>query len=256
MNLHMGVDWAVFMEATRIFLHGGNPYTYGTGIYKVFEPFWTYILLAPFTLLPAYIGKVVVFFVGLACYGYTAIRMGAKHWQFALFLLSVPVIGSLYNGNIDWMVTLGLWMPPQVGLFFILMKPQIGAFVALYWLYISWKQGGWKQVVKVFAPVTAAYLLSFVLYGFWLKQMLIQVDGHQDGNFYFPYLIPFGLILLYVSFRDKSMRLSGISTQMVSPYVTMYNFSSSLLCLIERPMLFLAMWVTWWIPVLFSVFTQ
>lgn len=214
------VDWNVFYPAIRIFLSGGNPYLYGHGIFRVFEPFWTYLVLSPIALLPQETSRIVLTVVAFLAYAFSAVKMGAKPWQLVLFMLSVPVLGDIYNGNITWLVTMGLWMSPQIGLFFVLMKPQVGFLLSIYWFYAAWKAGGPMQVIKTFGPVVIAYLISFALYGFWIRQMLIQADGClEEGPKLFPYLVPSGIVLFYFAIRRNEMKLSALATQFVAPYL-------------------------------------
>jgi hypothetical protein len=237
------------LPAIQVFLHGGNPYLVGKEFYGVYEPFWTYLLLAPFALLPFWTGRILLFFVSLIAFAVSAVKMGASRFQLVLFIFSAAVFGCLYSGNIDFLVTLGFWMPPQIGLFFVLMKPQIGICIAIFWMYMAWKEGGALKVAKVFAPVTAAYLLSFLLYGFWFKYLFNMPNNPWNAR-YFPYLVPIGIFLLYKALQLRDKRLSGISSPMVAPYVTGYNFSIVLLSLFNRPALYLAAWVILWFIVL------
>jgi hypothetical protein len=244
-----GGDWMNFLPAIQIFLHGGNPYLVGKEFYGVYEPFWTYILLAPFALLPFWTGRILLFFVSIVAFTVSAVKMGASRLQLVLFLCSASVFGCLYSGNIDFLVTMGIWMPPTIGLFFVMMKPQIGVCIAIYWMYNAWKEGGVLKVAKVFTPITAAYLLSFFLYGFWPKHLLNM--SNNPWNFgLFPYLVPVGIFLLYKALQLQDIRLAGISTPMISPYVTRYNFSIVLLSLFNRPALFIATWAVLWLTVL------
>jgi hypothetical protein len=238
-----------FLPAIQVFLQGGNPYLVGAEFYGVYEPFWTYILLAPFALLPFWTGRILLFLVSIVAFTVTAVKMGASRYQLVLFLFSASVFGGLYSGNIDFLVTLGFWMPAQIGLFFVMMKPQIGVCIAVFWMYMAWKEGGALKVAKVFAPVTAAYLLSFLMYGFWPKH-LFNMPNNPWNSGLFPYLLPIGLFLLYKALQLKDKRLSGISSPLVSPYVTGYNFSIVLLSLFNRPVLFLAAWVVFWLTAL------
>jgi hypothetical protein len=244
-----GGDWMNFLPAIQVFLQGGNPYLVGAEFYGVYEPFWTYILLAPFALLPFWTGRILLFLVSIVAFTVTAVKMGASRYQLVLFLFSASVFGGLYSGNIDFLVTLGFWMPAQIGLFFVMMKPQIGICIAVFWMYMAWKEGGALKVAKVFAPVTAAYLLSFLMYGFWPKH-LFNMPNNPWNSGLFPYLLPIGIFLLYKALQLKDKRLSGISSPLVSPYVTGYNFSIVLLSLFNRPLLFLAAWVVLWLIVL------
>jgi hypothetical protein len=240
-----GGDWLNFLPAIQTFLQGGNPYLVGKEFYGVYEPFWTYILLAPFALLPFWTGRILLFFVSLVAFTITAVKMGASKFQLVMFLCSAAVFGGLYSGNIDFLVTLGFLMPPQIGLFFVLMKPQIGVCIAIYWMYMAWKQGGVREIVRVFGPVTGAYLLSFVMYGFWFKHLFNMTNNPWNFGL-FPYLVPIGAFLLYKALQQEDKRLSGISSPMIAPYVTGYNFAIVLLSLFNRPALFLATWAVLW----------
>lgn len=242
-----GNDWLNFLPAVQAFLHGQNPYLVGEGFSRAYEPFWTYIFLAPFALLPFWTGRIILFFTGFLAFAFSAIRMGANRWQLVMFLTSLSVVGGLYEGNIDWLVTLGLWMPPQIGLFFVLMKPQIGFCVALFWLYMAWREGGVKRVFITFAPVTAAYLISFAIYGFWLLH-LINMPSNPGGFQLFPYLVPMGTILFYSALKQRDQRPSVLAGPMISPYMTAYNLSASFLSLFNRPKLFIFMWIALWVP--------
>lgn len=251
-----GNDWMNFLPAVQAFLKGENPYLIGEGFNKVYEPFWTYIFLAPFALLPFWTGRILLLVTGFLAFSFSAIKMGASRWQLVLFLTSMPVIGGLHEGNIDWLVTLGLWMPPQIGLFFLLMKPQIGLCVAVFWLYMTWQEGGVKKVFLTFTPVTIAYLSSFLLYDFWILQ-LVDMPHNPVGDYgLFPYAIPLGLILMYYAIKKNDKRLSALSTPWVAPYVTGYNFASLLLCMFNRPRLFVFMWFALWIPMVIKIVLQ
>lgn len=250
--LPVGTDWIHILPAVEAFLRGGNPYLVGEGFHKVYEPFWTYILLAPFALFPFWVGRTLLFIVSLGAFMYTAVRLGATRWQLLLFLSSAAVIGCLNNGNLDWLVTLGLWMPPQIGLFFVLIKPQVGIGIALYWAWASWILSGWKGVVRVFAPVTAAYLLSFLLYGFWIKQ-LIGMDVNPDNWSGFPLTVLPALLLIYSSARWWNRKLFMFSSPLLAPYTSQFSYSVSLLALFEKPILFVVAWILLWIPVLVRI---
>jgi len=224
----------------------------GKEFYGVYEPFWTFILLAPFAFLPLWVGRILLFLVSMAAFTVTAVKMGASKFQLVMFLCSTSVFGGLYMGNIDFLVTLGYWMPPQLGLFFVLMKPQIGVCIAIYWMYMAWRKGGVREIVRVFAPVTGAYLLSFLLYGFWFKHLFSMSSSPWNWGI-FPYLVPIGIFLLYKAVQLKDIKLSGISSPLIAPYLTAYNFVIVLLSLFNRPALFLTAWATTWLIVFVRV---
>jgi hypothetical protein len=245
MTLSFGRDWIVFSMAIRAFLEQ-NPYLIGEGFYKVFEPFWTYIILAPLAILPFQLGGLLHILISLASFMYTAVRMGASRNQLILFLTSSAVMNTVYYGNIDWLITAGLWMPPQIGLFFVMMKPQVGVCIAAYWAYAAWKQGGWGQLLRVFAPVTIAYLISFWMYDLWLFH-LNGMENNPASVSVFPLLIPVAIYLMYKAVREQDIKLASCCSPMVAPYLALHSFSVMMLNLFNRPKLFIFAWVALWL---------
>lgn len=100
----------------------------------MFIPYWILALLMPLALLPEPIGSALLLLINLAAFSYTAHRFGANPIGLLLFLLSPPVLLCLLNSNIDGIVVLGFVLPPQLGLFLLLLKPQVGSAAAMYWL--------------------------------------------------------------------------------------------------------------------------
>src|SRR5690554_118365 len=148
------VDWrTAFRPAARAMLLTGDPYQ----VEGFFNPPWTVLPMIPLAFLPEQVGAAIMFVAGLAGFAFAAHRLGADPLVLGAFILSPPVVHSLLNGNIDWL--------PLIG--FVLVKPQMGAAVAVFWLVEAWREGGWREVVRVFWPVVAALAVSFVLYGLW-----------------------------------------------------------------------------------------
>lgn len=241
----IGVDWLAIRPAVLAFLHGANPYLVGEGFGKVYEPFWTYILLAPLALLPYWTSRIFLFVVSLASFGYTAIRLGGKSWQVIMFVMSFPVMGCLMTGNIDWLVLSGLWMPPQIGLFFVLMKPQVGIAIAIFWAFEAWRTGGARQVLRTFCPVTLAFLCSFAVYGFWLFQFQ-GMDVNPERITGFPFVVPIGLFLVYRAVKDRDKELARVPGPFLAPYVSQFNYATVLAGLFSRPRVFVAAWLLLW----------
>jgi hypothetical protein len=233
----------------QAFFQGANPYLVGEGFHKVYEPFWTFVLLLPFAICPFWIGRVLLFIVSLVGFYVSAIKMGANRWQAALFLLSSAVAGCLANGNLDWLVTMGLWMSPRIGLFFVLMKPQVGFGIAIFWMYRAWRDGGLRKVFRDFLPVTVAYLISFALYGFWPLQC-VGMNTNPENMSAWPWVVPLGLFLVHRAVADNDRNLSIIAGPLLAPYASQFSYAAPLLALFSKPRLFLMAWVALWVPVL------
>lgn len=247
----IGLDWLNILPSVKEFLSGGNPYSVG----QVFEPFWTYIILSPLAFLPFWVGRVILFLVSLIVFAYSAIRLGATRWQLIFFILSSAVVGCLNNGNLDWLVTAGLWMPPQIGLFFVMMKPQVGIGLLIFWSWQTWKNDKFPGLIKLLGPISLAYLISFWLYGLWPLRMLSLPDADINMST-FPYGIWAGLALLYISMKDNDKNLAAISSVFFAPYISQFSYSVVLLSSFKNKIVFALIWVGLWIPVLMRVFSR
>ncbi len=107
---------------------------------------------------------------------------------------------------------LGFALPPQIGLFFVTIKPQVGIGVVFFWLGMAWEKGKLKEVGRVFLPITIASLVSFILYGFWFLDMQSHVGGWNVNASLWPYAIPVGIYLLCQAVRRKSLKLSAAAS--------------------------------------------
>lgn len=163
LDLPPGIDWRdTYRPAALALLSGKSPYS----VDIFFIAPWGLAPLIPFALLPENTGRAVLFLLGIGSFAFIARRLGAKPPALIAFLLSPPVVHCLLNSNIEWLL-LGFIMPPQIGLFFIAIKPQIGLGVGLFWLIEAWRRNGFREVVHVFWPVSLAFLISFFIFGLW-----------------------------------------------------------------------------------------
>jgi len=244
----IGLDWLNILPSVQEFLSGRNPYLVG----EVFEPFWTFVFLSPFALVPFWVGRIALFLVSLSVFAYNAIRLGATKFQMIVFLLSASVVGCLNNGNLDWLVTAGLWMPPQIGLFFVMMKPQIGVGLLIFWSWRAWKDSGLLGLTKLLAPISIAYLLSFWLYGFWILRMLVLPNTDINMGT-FPHGIWVGFVLIYLSIKNNDKDLAAVSSVFLAPYVSQFSYSVVLLSSFKNKVAFMLIWIGLWIPVMMRI---
>jgi len=249
--LPVGVDWHLtFRPAALATLHGQSLYKASPLAPYAGAP-WGVWMVVPLSLLPENIGRAILFLVSMAGFAFAAQRLGAKPLTLLAFLLSPPVIHCLLNANQDWMPLVGFVLPPQLGLFFILVKPQMGSVVALYWLIEAWRNNGWKEVLRVFSPVSLALGLSFLLYGLWpLNAMQIFQDSRTWNASLWPASIPVGLGLLWASLRKREIRYAMAASPCLSPYVLFHSWAGALVTLVTLPGEMLAAVVGLWILVI------
>jgi len=251
-SLPVGLDWRdAYRPAALVMLHGGDPYT-GTPAPFLNAP-WTLLPFIPFALMPYQIGRVGIFIVGLAGFAYIAYKLKAKPLAMVIFLSSASVVGCLNNGNLDWLPMLSFVLPAPVGLLFAVMKPQVGIGVILYWLVMSYREGGVKRVAYIFAPVTILTLASFALYGFWFLHFA-DMKGNINNASLFPYGAIVGFVLMWLSLRkDGSGRYAMSASPFLAPYVSQFSWAAVLTPFFERPWLMAAVSAVLWVPVVIRV---
>ena|ERR1700690_1980883 len=202
-------------------LSGQNPYL----IYRFNNPPWALLPLLPFALFPESTGAILYFIFSFFLYAYCAYKLKAEPLAFVAFMLSSPVLYGLYRLNIDALVLFGFILPAPIGLFFVVLKPQMGGAMAIFWLVKAWKTGGLKSVIITFGPVTIAFGLSFVLFGNWITDGPSEnLLGAVWNTSLWPWAIPIGLALLFVSLRDMRPGFAIAASPFLSPYLAYYSW--------------------------------
>lgn len=240
------VDWVyAFRPAVWEMLSGHTPYT----IPGVYNPPWTFILLIPLALIPPKLGAILLTFITFFSLLFIALRLGGNTY-IALSFLLIPQIAfkTITNPNIDFLAAFGFILPPQIGLFFLAIKPQIGIAVAFFWLIEAWRKGGSKEVIRVFAPVSIALFISFLLFGPYMLKAVHLID--RDTTWYsyplWPYTLPVGLAILLLAIKREEKKFSITASPFVSPYVASYTYPFALLGLVNNRLYYLSAYIGFW----------
>lgn len=245
--LPVGLDWQnTYRPAALAMLKGDSPFS--VEIYYAAP--WALIPLMPFALLPYALGRLGVFLLGLCAFAFTAYQLGARKWTLILFMLSAAVVGCLNNGNIEWMPLLGIVLPPQLGLILLAVKPQVGIGLGLYWMVMIWREKGFVEVVKAFAPVTVLLLISFGLYGPWVLRFDQTLAWSVDNTSFGFQGLFIGAVALVWSVRNRNERTALAAGPFLSPYVLQFTWSATLVPLLNKPWELLVGVVCLWVPVI------
>lgn len=228
-----GVDWHyTYRPATLAVLRGETPYN---GDILFFAPPWVVVPLIPFAILPEDIGRSLFAVVSVAMFAVIAYRLGAKPLGLLAFLLSAPVANCIQTGNVEWLVLLGLLLPPQLGLILLAIKPQSTLGVLLFYLVEAWRKGQLREVIAQFWPLAAMSLLSLLIFGLW--PLRVRDYAGYAGSFnvsLWPYGIPIGLTLLAIALRDRRRDAALIASPFLSPYMVLIGWTEALAGLIPR----------------------
>ena len=169
------------------------------------NPAWILVPLLPLAVLPVKIGGAIFLLMSISGFAYAAYRLGASPRAMGAFIASPPVLHCLLNGNVDWIPLVGATLSPQIGLFLVVAKPQIGMTIALFWLIEAWRKGGVREVVRVFTPVTVAFLITFALFGFWVRSWTDNLGQWWNASL-FPWSVPVGLYLMVRAIREREIK--------------------------------------------------
>jgi len=215
-----GIDWKeYFRPSAQSIIHMESPY--GDGFYNA--P-WALLPLIPISFLSPEYGGAVLYALNIFCFVFAGFKLKMNPISLIVFLLFSGMIWNSNNGNIEGILSLGFILPPQIGLFFVLAKPQFGIGVALYWGVVAWTEGGNKKVFYLFLPVSIAFLFSFLVFGFWPAYAPILVNVSWNSSI-FPYGIPIGLLLLTLAIIKKKPGLAIASSPFFAPYLTGHTWA-------------------------------
>ncbi|MBK8782697.1 MAG: hypothetical protein IPO22_13015 [Anaerolineales bacterium] len=254
----LGIDWRLtYRPAAVALMQGKNPYDVEVSPEApFFAAPWGLLPFLPLALFPVEVGRAMVMLIGIIVFAFTAYRLGATPFTMALFLLSPPVVHTILNANIEWLPILGFALPPPIGLFFITIKPQTGFAVGIFWLFDSWQKGGIRLVIRNFAPVTIAYLISFAFFGLWPLGMFGVIKYGQGFNSsLWPVSIPVGLVLLVTAIQKRDAKYAMSASPCLSPYVLFHAWSSAFIALINSPLQMATAVIGLWIVVVIRFFS-
>jgi hypothetical protein len=235
--LPAGIDWRdTYRPAALALLRGQDPFAVEVApTAPFFAAPWGLLPLIPLAVLPLHVGRALLIFISLVALAYSARRLGARPIALAAFLVAPPVVHCLLNANIEWIPLLGFVLPPQLGLFFIAVKPQTGFAVAIFWLIEAWRTGGWRKAFETFAPVTAALLLSFLLFGLWpLRFRSVLGIAESFNASLWPWSIPVGLALMAAAVYKREIKYAMPASPCLSPYVLFHSWSSALIAVSDN----------------------
>ena len=230
----------IYYPALRAAIELRSPYD----VPRFYNPPWTLLPLLPLAFLPVKVGSAVMSVATMCAFAYACYRLRASRAVMVLFLLCPTVAYNYFQVNVDWLALLGFFMPTQIGLFFLAIKPQLMGLVVPFWLWQTYRDGGIRRVAMVFGPITAAYLVSFAFFGLFYFRGFALPDYQAT---FLPYSIPFGLALVWAAFRKSRPSWLLPATSLLTPYTQHYTWSLSILGFLPNQAVTLALIVATWL---------
>jgi hypothetical protein len=214
-------DWyGTYDPAARGIFSGQSPYA----VAGFHNPPWALLLLFPFIVFSPEYARGLFFVASILAFVVIVWKVKINPLAAIALFLSPTMIGGLLACNLDTFVLAGVLFPPAWGLFILLIKPQVGMGVALYYLHDSWKKGGWSKVLWTFAPVALGYSLSFLIFPVLVEKFMSKSSIDPWNRSIFPYGVPLGLFFLWLAIRRKNAYFALAVAPLISPYITFYSY--------------------------------
>lgn len=258
-----GIDWVDIYQPTTIkFIttEGYNPYL-GTGYYNA--P-WLLWLLAPVAILGAEVSRAAWFAISLTCYVAFALRSKFKPVAMLAFLVSPFVIASLWDGNIDGLVLLGAVLPPFLGIPLLVLKPQIGFVLVLYYAFESlYINRDLNQFVNRFFLLWVFGATSIIVHGFWPKYMFdVEPLGWNLSLWRVDTLslilsVVVGILLAVSATRYRRDKFRALAAgPFLSPYVAIHSWVAVFPLFRKKPYWSVALTLWAWAGVFYALIRQ
>lgn len=206
-------------------MQGQSPYA----ALPFYNPIWALIPFIPLTILPLPFARDLWSIISAVCLTFALIRFRIKQEHIALILFLSPALALIVLwGNLDALVLLGATLTPIIGIWFVLLKPQIGLFVALLWIYKAVQSRRWLYLAALVIPISIALTIQFALFG------VPHVIGLPSTAAVWPWGIGALLALIaahQIHADEPSALLAG---PLVSPYLNVNSWIAIVPFLAQR----------------------
>ena len=219
---------------------------------------WARVILLPFMTLPfdwGVFAQMAIYFIGLSAvvdkFSNEHASLFRKRITLLIALASPFALDTAIELNIDWMVVIGLLVPPAYSGPFLLIKPQaVIGYIASF---------AWMTLVRWIIVVLVVVLISLLIWGAWFMDLIASAQFYPLGvavnvapmSIISPILsILIGSILLVIAFWRKSPTAGIWGGIFFMPYVASYSILLPFTLLVIRfPRVMAIFTVALWIAV-------
>ena len=212
----------VWYDQTHIFRSAplNTPYD----AYGFVHPVWVVVLAYPFRWLPLEVAtllQALIYFIALAL---VIVKWGGDRRAILITLCSFISLDAVLQMNVDWLVVVGMLLPPWASGPFVLAKPQIGFG---YYLGLNLRDS-----LKALILMIVVLMVTFLIWGWWPAIIWGRVTDASISRFfniaplqYLSYLsLVIGGIMAGVAFRRKDVPLGVLAGLFFTPYIAAYSF--------------------------------
>jgi hypothetical protein len=185
------------------------PWEEGTPLFP-----WATLILMPLRLLTPRDATALINGFSVVIIAFLIRRFDGNIWFTVPIVLSPIGYRLLTTGQTDAIVLAGVFLPAGLDLL-LFWKPQVLA-------HIFWVRGMAQPKVYLIAGAVL-FVFSLLVWGWWPK-IIMEFGRTQlmDGWWNFslwPYSIPPGLLMIYLSIREKDIGYGIIASPLLFPYV-------------------------------------
>ncbi len=232
-------DFHDFYTAAKLITQGQSPYEWS----RYYNPVWLAIGFVPLTLLPEPTAYRLYSMIFLVSYVLMARRFSRGKWHvFVLTLLAPFFLMQFYWGQVDWLLWAGLFLPIEIGLWFVLIKPQVGVILALLLVWQLFRRKGLWHTAWNLGLIGFALALS-VAWGMHLPNMNELAKWNVS---IFPWGLPIGLSLAIYAFYKQDRSTALASGPLLAPYLSIPSWVATIPWAARRPWLLLILDVLFW----------
>jgi hypothetical protein len=236
----VGIDFENhFLPAGKALLAGSSPYD----VPGYYSPPWILPLFALLALIPQNYAWGLFSIASFLAYAVSFQRMGASPLALLPLMLSAWVLSGLSHGNIDWIVLLGATLPPAIGIWFVMVKPQMGIVLLVLWSFNAYQTGGIRSLLKLLLPISTIWAIS-LLFGLYQN---VEWQSFSWNTSFFPWTLPLGILLTYLAIKKDDGRIALIAAPLLSPYVAFHSWVTINCPFVERKRLLILLFILSWL---------
>ena len=191
-------------------------------------------MLAPIVFLarmPLDIAVPILFMLNVMTCIWVSLRLGMNKFIVIPFFIFFGSMMNAVMGNIDGLLALGLLCPPWLGIIILMIKPQVGFPIALFWVANELTKTGTMQqkvyrVALMLSPFIVLFVASTIMYGAWFLNS-VDAIGKSWNTAPWPLGIPVGVWLIGAGIQKRDISFALMAIPFVTPYLTIYTWSFS-----------------------------